>query len=186
MKFHILFSALTAIFLVSACSGHDWHRPYDSEVCSQLSVKIDSRQPLTQEDYASMIAQNEDILKYIIERSRDISEMPDSTRPGAWRDLLADPEYLERFGYMFTLGSALYQADADGLLDDDNAKHYAELDRYNEDLVAITDRNWNFFNFFASRRSFWVSAFIMYFVAKTTNKFSETAVEMWMKVKSML
>lgn len=88
-----------------------------------------------------MIAQNEDILKYIIERSRDISEMPDSVRSGAWRDLLSDPEYLERFSYMFTLGSTLYQADVDGLLDEDNAKHYAELDRYNEDLVAITDRN---------------------------------------------
>ncbi len=141
MKIPILFPALTAIFLVSACSGYDWHRSYDSAVCNQLAVKIDSRQPLTQEDYASMIAQNEDILKYIIERSRDISEMPDSVRSGAWRDLLSDPEYLERFSYMFTLGSTLYQADVDGLLDEDNAKHYAELDRYNEDLVAITDRN---------------------------------------------
>ena len=42
---------------------------------------------------------------------------------------------------MFTLGSSLYQADADGLLDKENADHYAELDRYNADLAAITDRN---------------------------------------------
>lgn len=141
MKPSILLSAFAAVLFFAACSGGDWHRAYDSAVCNELAVKIDSRKPLTQEDYASMIAQNEDILKYIIERSRTISEMPDSVRPGAWRDLLADPEYLERFSYMFTLGSTLYQADADGLLDEDNAEHYAELDRYNDDLAAITDRN---------------------------------------------
>jgi len=141
MKLHILITAFSALLFVAASSCSDWHQDYDSAVCNELAVKIDSRQPLTQQDYASMIAQNEDILKYIIARSRAISEMPDSIRSDAWRDLLADPEYLERFSYMFTLGSTLYQADADGLLDSDNAKHYAELDRYNADLAAITDRN---------------------------------------------
>ena len=140
MKPSVILSALSA-FLLAACSASDWHQAYDSDVCNELATKIDSRQPLTQQDYASMIAQNEDILKYIIERSRTISEMPDSVRSGAWRDLLADPEYLERFSYMFTIGSSLYQADADGLLDKENADHYAELDRYNADLAAITDRD---------------------------------------------
>lgn len=130
-----------ATFLLSACSASDWHRDYDAEICNSLAVKIDGHQPLTQDDYASMIAQNEDILKYIIDRSRRISDMPDSVRAGAWRDLLADPEYLERFSYMFTLGSTLYQADADGLLDSENARRYAELDRYNADLAAINDHN---------------------------------------------
>ena len=55
-----------AAFLLAACSASDWHRDYDAEICNSLAVKIDGHQPLTQDDYASMIAQNEDILKYII------------------------------------------------------------------------------------------------------------------------
>ncbi len=126
--------------ILAACSD-DWHSEYNSELCNELAVKIDSRQPLSQLDYTKMIAQNEEILKYIIDRSNKINDMPDSVRSGAWRDLLADPDYLERFGYMFTLGSALYQASSDSLLDEENNARYAELDRYNVELAAITDRN---------------------------------------------
>ena len=141
MKPCIILTAVVALTIAVSCGGSGLHEPFDSETCNALAVKIDSRQPLSQEDYAVMMAQNEDILKYIIERSREISELPDSVRPGAWHDLLADPEYLERFSYMFTLGSTLYQADIDGLLDDRNARSYAELDKYNADLAAISDRN---------------------------------------------
>ena len=141
MKPCIILTAVVALTIAVSCGGSGLHEPFDSETSYALAVKIDSRQPLSQEDYAVMIAQNEDILKYIIERSREISELPDSVRPGAWHDLLADPEYLERFSYMFTLGSTLYQADIDGLLDDRNARSYAELDKYNADLAAISDRN---------------------------------------------
>ena len=134
------FIFLFIVIGLAACAD-DWHGRYDGELCSELAVKIESRQPISQQEYTQMIAQNEDILKYIIERSNAINELPDSSRAGAWRDLLADPDYLERFGYMFTLGSALYQASTDSLLDKDNISRYAELDRYNADLAAITDRN---------------------------------------------
>lgn len=141
MKSAVIFAAFAALLLSVACSSDDWHRDYDARLCDELAVKIDSRAPLSQEDYTAMIAQSEDILKYVIERSRTIGDMPDSVRQGAWRDLLADPEYLERFGYMFTLGTALYQANVDGALDKKNLARYAELDKYNADLAAVTDCN---------------------------------------------
>ena len=48
---------------------------------------------------------------------------------------------MERFGYMFTLGSALYQADADGKLDAENKKRYDALDKYNRELAEYSERN---------------------------------------------
>lgn len=113
---------------------------YDSDVCAGLSVKIEDRDSLTQDDYARMIAQNEAILQYLIDRTSKISELPDSSRYTAWRMLISEPEYLERFGYMFTIGSALYQADMSGRLDEDNAEAYAALDDYNVKLADYTDR----------------------------------------------
>ena len=53
---------------------------------------------------------------------------------------VAEPEYLERFGYMFTLGSALYQAEIRGRLNEDNAEAYGALDDYNSLLADYTDR----------------------------------------------
>jgi hypothetical protein len=139
--YKVLTGVLLAAGLASCGSDAEWHRPYDSAVCEELSVKIDGRDSLTQADYTAMIAQSEGILKYLIEKSEDIGSLPDSSRTCAWRELLADDEYLERFSYMFTLGSALYQADSEGRLDKDNKRHYADLDRYNERLAAISDRN---------------------------------------------
>ena len=55
--------------------------------------------------------------------------------------MLADPEYMERFSFMFTLGSALYQADADGRLDENNRGLYKKLDRYNQELAEYSERN---------------------------------------------
>lgn len=124
--------------LASSCS-----RPasYDSELCEELAVKIERRDSLSQKDYRAMIAQNEAILIYLIEQSKKISEEPAPDRSGSWRQLLADPEYMERFSNMFTLGSALYQADAEGRLDSENKKLYDRLDRYNRDLADYSDRN---------------------------------------------
>lgn len=141
MKRTVLIAACAALMACVACSSDNWRREYDAALCEELAVKIDSRAQLSQEDYTAMIAQSEDILKYVIERSRLIGDMPDSLRQEAWRGLLAEPEYLERFGYMFTLGSALYEADVNGLLDKRNKARYAELDRYNADLAAVSDRN---------------------------------------------
>lgn len=113
---------------------------YSAGRCEELAVRIERHDSLTQQDYTDMIGQNEAILRYLVEQARRISELPDSTRQEAWHLLMADPEYLERFGYSFTLGSTLYQADASGLLDKYNQRLYTALDRYNKDLAQYSDR----------------------------------------------
>lgn len=137
-----LIISVSVILLLSACgrSAGRAEAEYSSEVCDELAVRIDSRDSLSQADYAEMIRQSEAIMAYLVDQSRRISEMPDSLRAHAWRELQADPEYLERFGYMFTLGSTLYQADSDGRLDKTNAADFADLDRYNAQLAEYSDR----------------------------------------------
>ncbi len=139
-----IISVVFAVLLAAVCwSCGDSHysSDYDADLCKELAVKIDTGASLTQADYTAMIGQNEAILKYLIEKSDKIDHMPDSAHYGAWRILLADPEYMERFSYMFTLGSALYEAHTNNNLDEDNAKLYDGLDKYNEELAAISDRN---------------------------------------------
>lgn len=131
--------AAAAILLLAACTHTNEATNYNSELCNELAVKIDGRKPLDQADYTAMIGQSESILRYLIDKSRAIGAQPDSTRAEAWRTLLADPEYLERFGYMFTLGSALYQAQTDGALDKENSRLYEHLDRYNAELASLSD-----------------------------------------------
>lgn len=125
------------VAMVCSCSG-DVAR-YDSELCEELAVKIERRDSLSQTDYREMIAQNEAILVYLIDQSKKISDEPADDRNGSWRSLLADPEYMERFSYMFTLGSALYQADAYGKLDKENKERYDALDKYNRELADYSD-----------------------------------------------
>lgn len=132
----ILASALLCLAASCSAPAH-----YDSEECERLAVKIERRDSLSQKDYSAMIKQNEAILVYLIDQSKKIAEEPADDRSGSWRTLLADPDYLERFGYMFTIGSALYQADADGRLDSDNKKRYDDLDRYNRQLADYSDCN---------------------------------------------
>lgn len=128
--------------MLAACgrSNSRIEAEYSSDVCDELAVRIDARDSLTQSDYAEMIRQSEAIMAYLVQQSRRISELPDSVRSHAWRELQADPDYLERFGYMFTLGSTLYQADSDGRLDKTNAADFADLDRYNAQLAEYSDR----------------------------------------------
>lgn len=132
---------IVAVLGLAACSGGHRAAEYDADECDALALRIDSRDSLTQQDYAGMIAQSEAILVYLIDESRRISELPDSVRNGEWRMLQADPEYLERFGYMFTLGSALYQAEAAGRLDAANSRAFAALDEYNTRLAEYSDRS---------------------------------------------
>lgn len=133
---------LVLIFLATACSSDVVDRAsYDSDVCEELAVKIERRDSITQSEYQQMIGQNGAILRYLIEKSREIADEPQGDRTNSWRDLLADPEYMERFSYMFTLGSALYQADADGRLDKSNSELYKKLDRYNQELAEYSERN---------------------------------------------
>ncbi len=140
---YLFYTALACILVLTAsCSGSgDVERPYDSELCEKLAISIERRDSISQQQYAEMIGQNAAILHYIIDRTREISEEPGDEQSGSWRQLLADPDYLERFGYMFTLGSALYQADAEGRLDKDNQRRYKALDEYNRQLAEYSDRN---------------------------------------------
>lgn len=138
----ILFFLPVVVMMLVSCGKKEMSVPrgYDADVCAGLAVKIEDRDSMTQHDYAVMISQNEAILQYLIDRTSKICELPDSSRYNAWRVLTAEPEYLERFGYMFTIGSALYQADMSGRLDRDNAEAYASLDDYNAKLADYTDR----------------------------------------------
>lgn len=138
MKHVILLTVITFCLLTVGCSGGG--QDYDSAKCLTLAEKIETDGDLTSDDYTEMIDQNEAILQYLVEKSREISEMPDSTRVGAWRALTAEPEYLERFGYMFTLGSALYDAERNGTLSRRNANRLKALDKYNEALASYCER----------------------------------------------
>lgn len=141
MKAIYLFSIILLGLAMSACGFDDEAAEYDSDTCAALAVKVERREAISQEEYRDMIGQNEAILCYLIEKSREIAEEPSDQRNDSWRNLLADPDYMERFGYMFTLGSALYQADADGKLDAENKKRYDALDKYNRELAEYSERN---------------------------------------------
>lgn len=113
---------------------------YDSALCRTLAIKIERHDSLSQRDYSLIIEQDEQILQYLISRADDMRGIPEEERDNFWRSLTSDPEYMERFGYMFTLGSALYQADTEGLLDERNAERYRSLDEYNEQLADYVTR----------------------------------------------
>lgn len=140
MKAFYLFTIIVLGLAFASCDRTEAPE-YDSSACEALAVKVERREVLTQEEYAQMIGQNAAILSYLIEKNKAISEMPADSRSEYWRQLLADPEYMERFGYMFTLGSALYQADADGKLDAQNKERYDALDKYNRELAEYSERN---------------------------------------------
>lgn len=143
MKFKYLVIVIIAVAMaaLTGCHGDAIDADYNSNTCETLAIKIERRDSLSQHDYAQMIGQNEAILRYLVEESKRVSGEPDSLRSNAWRNLLADPAYLERFGYMFTLGSALYQADVDGKLDKQNKRAYDALDQYNSQLAEYASRN---------------------------------------------
>ncbi|MDE6468836.1 MAG: hypothetical protein K2L28_08085 [Muribaculaceae bacterium] len=138
-----LSSFVAALVLFASCSsnGGGIEEPYNAELCEELAVKIERHDSLTQEEYTRMIGQNAAILHYLADQAKAIADEPQSDRNGSWRQLLADPGYMERFSYMFTIGSALYQADAEGKLDSKNKERYRKLDSYNERLADYTDRN---------------------------------------------
>ena len=109
----ILTLAMTAG--LSSCKG------YDEAKCESLTEMIIRGRMLDQNDYADMLDQYEDILKYLIGRSDEIiAEQDQQTRKELQKRLRNDEEYLKRFGYMFTFGSALYQADVANLHDENN------------------------------------------------------------------
>lgn len=132
---------LIILLLLTACGGREIDSTYSSSTCEELAVMIEQRDSISQEQYTAMIGQNEAILKYLVSQSKRIAEQPDSLRQDSWRELYADPEYMERFGYMFTLGSALFQAQLAGKLDKYNQRQYDNLDKYNKELAEYSERN---------------------------------------------
>ena len=132
----VLFVIITAIAF--GCSGGG--DSYDATLCHSLALKVERHEDLTQRDYQLMISQNEQILKYLVDQAEQIDHTPEIDRGQAWRSLTANPDYMERFGYLFTLGSALYDANLNGLLDEANASRYHDLDEYNERLGDYSER----------------------------------------------
>lgn len=138
MKLYHYILLATAGFL-TGCGG-SLFGGYSSTECERLSIAIERNDSLTQHDYSEMISQSEYILKYLVEKNDAIGELPEDQRLAELRQLRASPEYMERFGYFFTLGSELYQAESRGLLDDSNRRHYAALDEYNTRFSRLADR----------------------------------------------
>ena len=120
---------------VSSCSDG-----YDAAVCQDLSDKIVREQPLTQDDYADMLDQYEAILKYLISRADDIISIEaDGDKDRMRRELRSDEDYLQRFSYMFTFGSVLYQAEVRNELDENNLAAYHDLERYSDEFADRTE-----------------------------------------------
>lgn len=137
---YFAFAIIAAAFALGGCNdkGGDYTSDYSATVCNELSVRIDHRDSLKQEDYTAIIGQTEAIIKYLIESHKRIEAQPADERASDWRVLYADPEYMERFGYFFTLGSALHRADTHHLLDSRNQRLYASLDDYNAQLAQVS------------------------------------------------
>ena len=136
MKNRLIIPALLCIgLLVASCSSG-----YDSKVCEKLSGKIVRSESLTQDDYDQMLKQHESILKYLISRVEDIVDEDDQeNREKLMQDMRNDNEYLKRFGYMFTFGSTLYQAEVNNVLDAKNQNTYNALNRYAEEFARLSE-----------------------------------------------
>lgn len=115
------------------------HRGYDTVTCENISRKIETGRPLGQDDYARMIDQSGHILRYLIDAVDGIRHCPAADRQQAASALRADPEFLERFGYMFTFSSVLYRAHLAGLLDSKNTAGYEALDLSTERYARLCE-----------------------------------------------
>lgn len=124
---------------LSACSGVGESDTYSSEVCETLAIKVERHDSLTQNDYAQMIEQSEQILRHLVDKSHQIKDLTEEERAGKIRWIFADHDCLEQFGYLFTLGTALYQANEAGMLDSANERKYHKLDKYNSELAELIE-----------------------------------------------
>ena len=128
------------LFLVSGLMMSSCSKGYDPDLCYRLSDRIMREQPLDQHDYAEMLVQYEAILKYLIDRSDEIIALDsDSEKDRMRRELRADDDYLQRFSYMFTFGSALYQAEVRDDLDEVNLAAYHRLERYCDEFADSSE-----------------------------------------------
>lgn len=136
MKHFLYLIALVFPFVFMSCNDG-----YDRSLCQSLSDKIVCDDSLSQDDYADMLDQYESILKYMIDRADDIIGTEDEAkRLELSRALRNDEDYLERFGFMFTFGSTLYQADVRNELDDANSATYRSLESYVEEFANRSEQ----------------------------------------------
>ncbi len=140
MKLYHYILLATAGLFAGCGGGGSIFGGYSSTECERLSIAIERHDSLTQQDYSEMISQSEYILRYLVEKNDAIGDLPEDRRLAELRQLRASPEYMERFGYFFTLGSELYQAETRGLLDESNSRRYAALDEYNTRFSRLADR----------------------------------------------
>ncbi len=124
------------ILLVLGVAGAMWltgcsqASAYNPDECTRVARRVSMLAPLGQTDYAEMIAQSEEIYKYLI----NVAEQPadDDNRP-----LRENEEFMKRLDYMFTFSSVLYRAHLDGQLDAANTSAYENLDRYADHFAQI-------------------------------------------------
>jgi len=130
MNRFILIICMVCGMTLASCSG-----AYSASECERLSDKIVCDEKLSQEDYEDMLVQYEAILKYLISKADKIIEETDKNERSKLRQSIRnDSEYLKRFSYMFTFGSALYQAEVKNELDAKNLNAYKKLDSYVEEF----------------------------------------------------
>lgn len=129
-------AAILAMIALTGCSGG-----YDASECERLTNKIVADEPLSQDDYADMLTQYENILRYLIERTDESLEIKDDfERASHQQALRQDEEFMKRFAYMFTFGSALYMAEVGGELDDSNLERYNKVSEYAEQFAERSER----------------------------------------------
>ena len=56
-------------------SGTQADADYDGDTCARLATMVEARDSLSQQDYAQMIEQNEQILKYLVARTASSSAL---------------------------------------------------------------------------------------------------------------
>ena len=128
----LIIAILAAVILGAVPSGCA-RQGYSAELCGSFASRGEGREVFTQEDYEAMVDQCHYIVDYLLESTQEIASIGDSAeRAQAMRGRLADEDYMQRLGYMFTLSSLLYQADVAGRLGPEVRKDY-------RDLVAVTE-----------------------------------------------
>lgn len=129
-------AAILSILALTACNGG-----YDASECERLTDKIVNEETLSQDDYSDMLTQYESILQYLIDRTDKTNEISDDfERAKEQQALRQDEEFMKRFSYMFTFGSALYMAEVGGELDDSNLERYNKVMEYVDEFTKSSER----------------------------------------------
>lgn len=114
--------------LAAACS-----RGLDTQECDRLSEMVATARPLSQSDYASMIAQSDYLLHYLI----DATDKATAAGGDARATLRDDPGFTARLDQIFTFSSVLYRAHLAGSLNAENAAAYESLDSISGHFASL-------------------------------------------------